>query len=288
MARINLLDFNFPVRDPYETVDQVHARLRPWFKKYIFQKEKSENGYVHWQGRGSLIKKAVHDKIKGQLGFHNDPTTNEEFKKKSFQYVMKEQTRIDGPWDDRDYDEPAVMTRQLESFLQLPLRPYQQQIKDMITVPCDRSIIVIYDPIGNSGKSIFSEYLEYLKVAYEIPTFDKLEDIMFCVMGLKTYPCYIVDMPRGLPKRSLSQFYSGLECLKNGVAYDKRYQFRKRRFDRPHIVVFTNVLPKWNLLSLDRWKPYRMLSDYSMTPMTIKRTPVLPDVLPVLGVLRPL
>jgi hypothetical protein len=60
-----------------------------------------------------------------------------------------------------------------------------------------------------------------------------MEDIMEFVMNFKAYPSYSVDMPRGMKKDKLGEFYSGLECLKNGYAYDKRYEGKRRRFDRP-------------------------------------------------------
>lgn len=60
-------------------------------------------------------------------------------------------------------------------------------------------------------------------------------------------------MPRGMKKDKLGEFYAGIEIIKNGVAYDKRYTAKKIRFDRPNIFVFTNMLPVFELLSKDRW-----------------------------------
>ena len=34
---------------------------------------------------------------------------------------------------------------------------------------------------------------------------------------------YAIDLPRGMNKKGLADFYSGIEVIKNGVAYDKRY-----------------------------------------------------------------
>lgn len=106
--------------------------------------------------------------------------------------------------------------------------------------------------------------MEYEGLAYEVPPFRLMEDIMQCAMGVKAQKCYIIDMPRALKKDKLSEFYSGLECLKNGVCYDKRYSFKKRRMDRPQIAVFTNVEPCWAYMSLDRWEIYDMKPDFSL------------------------
>lgn len=94
-----------------------------------------------------------------------------------------------------------------------------------------------------------------------------MQDIMQCCMGIPGQKCYIIDMPRALKKEKLAGFFSGLEALKNGVMYDKRHSFKKRRIDRPQIVVFTNSYPDTSLLSPDRWVIYTMrerdLSQYA-------------------------
>lgn len=125
----------------------------------------------------------------------------------------------------------------------------------------DRHINIIYDVRGNLGKSIMCEYLEYEGLAFEIPPFRLMEDIMAFIMNFKVYPCYMVDMPRGMKKDKLGEFYSGLETLKNGLAYDKRYEGKKIRFDRPQIFVFTNSLPDFNLMSPDRWRVMETTAD---------------------------
>jgi hypothetical protein len=50
------------------------------------------------------------------------------------------------------------------------------------------------------------------------------------------------------------QFYSAVETIKDGYAYDDRYSFKEKVFDCPNIWIFCNVLPDLNLLSMDRWK----------------------------------
>jgi hypothetical protein len=171
-------------------------------------------------------------------------------------------TRVDGPW--RDTDEVKVLTRQLKQFMTYELYDWQKEIIGLTQSIDDRSIKLIYDQHGNNGKSMLCEFLEYRGLAYEVPPFRQMEDLMQCVMEIKTYPCYIVDMPRGMKKDKLSEFYAGLESIKNGIAYDKRYHFRKKRFDSPQVLVFTNVLPIMDLLSKDRWEIYEMTPEKSL------------------------
>ena len=66
----------------------------------------------------------------------------------------------------------------------------------------------------------------------------------------------------------MGEFYAGLECLKNGMCYNKRYALMKR-FDRPAVVVFTNTLPEWSFMSADRWSPWIVNSDHTLSKLVI-------------------
>ena len=77
-------------------------------------------------------------------------------------------------------------------------------------------------------------------------------------------PCYLIDMPRALKKNNLSEFYAGIEVLKNGVTYDRRYSGKKRRMDRPNIICFTNILPDFRFMTQDRWVIWQMQDDQSL------------------------
>lgn len=246
--------------DHYEAMG-VMNRL---FKKWVFQKEKGEKtGYVHWQVRGHLWKKKTEAAARKEFatvhGGHWTITCNTVHTNNNFNYMMKDDTRLEGPWSDQDYEEPPVLTRQLQNFLTKTLYPWQQRVLDMCKEEDDRSIKIIYDPEGDAGKSIFAEYLEYYKLAFEMPPFRAMEDIMQFAFSFKAQKCYIIDMPRGMKKDKLGEFYAGLECLKNGVVYDKRYNGKKRRMDRPQIIVFTNTLPEFGLMTRGRWEVWDMV-----------------------------
>ncbi len=247
--------------------------IREWFagiaKKYVFQIEKGDSGYIHLQGRISLIKKRRKPELLNI--FRNttskiapmflEPTVKEEHKKLAF-YVLKEDTRIAGPF--ADTDEVKVLTKQLSIFQGYTLRPYQQSIIEKSQEFCMRTIDLIYDTTGNCGKSMLSEYMEYLGLSEEVPPFRLMDDIFQWVCTRPIKKSYIVDMPRGMKKDRLGDFYSGIEVIKNGVAYDKRYHATKIRFDRPRIFVFTNTLPNLALMSQDRWKIWVVDHDYTL------------------------
>lgn len=262
-----------------DDMEEIIAFLNGYCKKWVFQKEIGESGYLHWQGRVHLISSKTESALINMTGPKNHPamkgihwsiTSRDTHLNNNFNYVMKMDSRVDGPWKDEDYTEPAVMTRQLTNFLKCDLREWQTQIMQITATEDDRNITCVIDRIGNSGKSIFCEFLEYKRMALELPPMRSMEDIMAVVMGMPTSTCYIIDMPRAMKKEKLSEFYAGIECLKNGYCYDKRYKFRKRRFNRPQIIVFTNVEPKWDYMSLDRWKCFEMANDYSLDERDIE------------------
>ena len=245
--------------------DTVKTWCKEWGKKWVFQLETSEKGYVHWQGRISLIKKITKAgaiKKMAPLPMYFEPTITKEHQKESF-YACKAATRTDGPWRDDDVEKPPL-TKQLTEFLKLELRPFQANLKLECKKWDPRRIDIIYDSIGNCGKSMLSEYLEYENLAEEVPPFRAMEDIMGWVCTRPIKPVYIFDMPRGMKKDKLADFYSGIETIKNGIAYDKRYKAIKKRFDRPRVFVFTNTTPVFELLSMDRWVVWDMKPDYDV------------------------
>lgn len=260
-----------------DSPDYIVARLKAWCKKWCFQLELGgQTEYKHWQIRVSLASKIrptnhqlLIDKVFPGRGYWTPTSNGIHPNAKEFSYVMKEITRLEGPWCDTDV-EPPPLTRQLRMFMKHDLRPWQDTVLSWCSQEDDRSIKVIYDTIGNSGKSIFSEFLEYKGLALEIPPMRHMEDIMQCVMGQHIAKAYLIDMPRAMKKDKLGDFYSGLEALKNGIAYDKRYAFKKVRFDRPQVIVFTNTLPDFNMLSADRWEIWEMHLDYALKPWEAK------------------
>lgn len=240
-------------------------------KKYTFQREVSDTGYNHYQGRISLIKKRRQTEkhillklFKEILPNYLEPTTNPEFQTGDAFYCLKEDTRVEGPWTDTD--EKKVETYQLKLFSGWDLRPYQKKLVEMATQFSMRKIDLIYDPLGNCGKSLFSEYLEYQGLSEEVPPFRMMDDIFCWVASRPIKRCYVFDMPRGMKKDKLADFYAGIEVIKNGVAYDKRYTAKKVRFDRPRVFVFTNTLPNFELMSGDRWNVQVMTEDFDIIP----------------------
>ena len=253
--------WDFTLKADLEGLDEhiLKDNLRNKCKKFCFQLERGTSGYEHYQGRISLIKKKSLSSLKTL--FCNDSSNSCFWSKAHFSkttnackgdifYVTKEDTRIAGPWSDKD--EIKILTTQMELFLSWELYPWQHKAREIGQQFCLRSIDLIYDPKGNAGKSLFSEWMEYQGLAEEVPPFRLMDDIFQWVASRPIKGCYIIDMPRGMKKDKLGDFYSGIEVIKNGVAYDKRYSAKKVRFSRPKIFVFSNTLPEFSLMSADR------------------------------------
>lgn len=275
-GQLKRFDITIP-EDKYADWEDLHKKLVGWCSHFCFQKEKGESGYVHWQCRVQLIHKKTQAAMLTEVcpiiqghwsvtsnGVHPGP--------KMFCYVMKEDTRIDGPWDDTSLiQEKPPLTRQLRNFMEHDFYPWQKTCHELVQQEDDRWIHLIFDKVGNVGKSVFLEFLEYQGLAFEMPPLRHMEDIMEFAHSFPAQRAYIIDMPRGMKKDKLADFYAGLESIKNGVTYDKRYVGKKRRMDRPQIMVFTNMLPAFEFMSMDRWRIHVMSEDRSLTEYTAEQ-----------------
>lgn len=259
----------------------VASELNKIAKHWCFQHEKGEEtDYEHWQIRLSLHKKtrfeAFSREVMPVLPGYWSSTSAPVHAGNQFNYVMKAQTRVSGPWTDKDKDlrPPPVITKQLTNFLQKAAYPWQTAMWEHAQTYNERQIMYVYDPHYNSGKSVFAEWLEYKGLAEEIPPFQQMEDIMEFVMCQPVSSCYVIDMPAAMPKDKMRQMYSGIEMLKNGFLYDKRYNGKKRRIDRPQIMVFANQLPDTKLMAPDRWMVYYIQPDKQLVAYSASRHPL--------------
>ena len=253
----------------------LHRKLAGICKKFVFQLEKGRSGYLHWQCRVSMITKrtaaALITEIIPLIGGHWSLTSaNVHNGPKHFNYVMKEDTRVEGPWTDTTpCEEKPALTRQLREFMKTVkdgnMYDYQMYLYEQSTVYDDRKITLIYDPHGNSGKSRLVDLLEYEEKALYVPPLDSMKDISQYICCFETRECYCFDLPRAMKKEGkiLRGIYSGIELLKDGRMFDTRYTGKRRRLDCPQIYVFANGIPDWDLLSPDRWEILEIQKDKS-------------------------
>lgn len=248
-----------------EDSSKIIAWCRKYCKKWVFQREFCpKTGNLHFQGRISLGQKCRETNIKKDgLKFHFS-ITSEENKNNDF-YVTDEDKRADGesgPWSDKD--EVVYIPRQIREINSL--KNWQQDIVDRSSVWDTRTINILIDENGGIGKSTLVSYLRAYKIGRKIPAVNDYKDLMRMVCDMPTSSMYLIDMPRGMSKKGLVGFFSAIEEVKNGYAWDDRYKFTEKIFDCPNIWIFSNKLPDKDLLSADRWKLWEVDLEGNLSP----------------------
>ena len=249
----------FASADAYTTARDAFVKLA---KRWVFQAEECPStGTPHFQCYIKLITK-LRPKTLGKL--LNDLGMNGASCRRSsgagrialMTYAMKEESRVAGPWADRPLFFLTYKGHDLQC-MRNPL-PFQRQIMDMILAPPDdRSIVWIHDEIGNTGKSKLCKFLCFSKQAYIIP-FGTAQQIKTSVIMMGRHRCFLVDVPRTTGRdESLSEAFSCIESLKNGMVQSSMYGKHQQLFmEPPHVICFSNEYPCKYLVSLDRWAIY--------------------------------
>ena len=248
-------------------------QLKQIAERYTFQLEKGDTtGYLHYQGRMSLIKKHRKTelmKLFGSMPVPNylEPTVNATYYAGDMFYVSKTETRIDGPWDERETEK--YIPRQYRNMLD-KLYPYQKHIYDSADVFDTRTINMIYCPVGNVGKSTIASVCELYAKGIDLPPVNDAEKLIqsccdICEAKQIRNPSPIfVDLPRAMNKDRLNGIYTAIEQIKKGKLFDLRYKYKEYWIDSPQIWVFSNIRPDLSMLSKDRWKVYTINKDYSL------------------------
>ncbi|UYD39080.1 MAG: replication associated protein [Wigfec virus K19_227] len=238
--------------------EDVLVILQTHCKHWAFQLEKSETNEkkLHYQGRVSLIKKRRKQELFSAGIFpthvHISPTSNNAKKGEPF-YVLKAETRVEGPWTDAD-KKPSYIPRQIRD---ITLRPFQESVIASRTTFESREVNLIYDPEGASGKSTLRNYIAAHDLGRFIPFANDYKDIMRMIWTFEHQShqqLYVLDLPRALKKEKLFQMWGAIESIKDGYAFDERYKFKEIFFDSPVVWVFTNQEPDQDLLSRGRWR----------------------------------
>lgn len=255
--------WDFTIKRESTDVDSLKEKCRRHCKKWTFQSEAGEEtGYQHYQGRVSLKEKTrltgiikLFDPIVGHFTATSKANRDNAF------YVTKENTRIDGPWSDTDVE--VYVPRQYRGIID-NLRPWQQQIWDNRNVFDDRGINIVYDPIGNQGKSTLAALFDLHGMGIDMPPCNDGEKLVqsLCNILMKTSnrepKALFIDLPRSMDQSKLYGMYTAIEQIKKGKVYDFRYSYDSWWFDAPQIWVFCNEQPNTSYVSRDRWRFWRI------------------------------
>lgn len=263
MSAICVYDFRVSAAgDNAPDVTAVRKFLIPLCKKWTFQMEKGEqNGYLHWQGRFSLrapkrdkwMKARVFKAFAAEGVSHYVAPTSTQNKGNDF-YVLKEDTRVEGPFTDKD-DEPRYVQRRYQG---VPgIRPWQIEcleiLDDWESKKNERQVLLIWNRPGDEGKSWLTNYMiQVLGFKFLPPTLPKPNDWIRGIMN-QTHPgqiCKIViDVPRAMHRGNWWNIAQAVEQIKQGTVYDERNRWRWHTIEVPQIIIFTNKLPPQSVMS---------------------------------------
>lgn len=256
---VTTYDFTLKKDEDVDYLDVVKS-LRPLAKKWAFQLETSDSGYIHWQGRLSLFKK----RRKGELvailptlfkTMFLSPSSNNSLGE-CF-YMLKDDTRTAGPWTDQTEKERYI-PRQYRNKLE-NLFPWQQSVLDSKDVFNDRTVNFVYDPRGNNGKSTVASLMQLHYDGLDLPPISDHKELLQVVCDVliakeqRDPKLIFVDLPRSLDSKRLGPFMVAIEQIKKGHVCDVRHHYKEWWFDSPQIWVFANWKPDLRCLSADRW-----------------------------------
>lgn len=188
-------------------------------------------------------------------------------------YVMKDDTREEGPWYDPSYN-PRKRVRYEGNDLACmdnPL-PFQKKIMDMcLEEPNDRTINWIVSS-GNNGKS------KLMKKMRMDPAYDMARIPMGTATQIKTsivnkgpHRIYMMDLPKSQGKdERLQDTFSAIEELKNGWVETAMYgKSEDLLMEPPHVWVFSNQWPNLKLATADKWAVWHLDENNEMSRIGI-------------------
>lgn len=233
-----------------------------WGKSWCFQKELgAATQKLHFQGIISLKTKRTKSEclsVMDKLPEYFEPVVNSSLRagSESF-YVTKPDTRVDGPWSDKDVVQFIPYQYQ---GLETRLYPWQQHIWDTSETREPRTVNLILDRAGCQGKSTLASLMELHGRGIDMPPVNdadkliqSLADILIATEN-RDPKCVFIDIPRAMKQDKLFGMYTAIEQIKKGKVVDTRYSYKQWWFHSPQVWVFTNTVPDMTYLSADRWK----------------------------------
>lgn len=240
-------------------------------KAYVFQSEIGECGTLHLQGFVMLEKPMriteLNTHFKCVLG-HVHWEKRKGSVKSCIAYCTKQETK-DMDLKDMYFNKSIQVPTKLNIITKL--KPWQKSLDDIcLEIPDDRTIIWVFDPVGNNGKTCFCKYMYNTHNAL-LCTGGKISDIS-CMLSLaqkagRDLNCkntFIFNFPRSAERIS----YKCIEAVKDGLLFSPKYESSTLVFNSPHLICFSNSMPDIEQLSLDRWKFYIIKYD-NLLPYSI-------------------
>lgn len=249
--------------------DVIEKAVRGWCKKWCYQLEKGDDGYIHWQMNVALIKKRrlqeILPKLKAAgLNFGYMSPLSQEGRENL--YCMKEDTRIAGPWSDQDKKPKYIQKR----FRDAELKGWQMRLITTLRIlknaRNDRNIILVQDE-GGQGKSFFKNWARGQDDVVTVPsTFSTANEMIEFLCSKKEIVegwegIILMDVPRATSIKHWYTLAAGLECIKQGFLHDKRYRCQEKVIEPPQMACFCNTMPPEDCMTRDVFKIFDKTSE---------------------------
>ena len=133
-----------------------------------------------------------------------------------------------------------------EEMRQVVLRDWQSDALNRLKCQNNRQILFIIDPVGNSGKSFFANYLRAIFGAFMCDT-TKYADVLYAYDSEK----YVaIDL---CPQMVEYLNYGTLETLKDGFGFSPKYRSCMKHWPPAKVIVFTRNNVDETKMSRDRY-----------------------------------
>lgn len=254
-------DFRITRKSQLPFHEDVIAVMNSKAKRFCFQYEQGDDTLLfHIQGRCSFktekTKAAASLIMKGLAGkqgsYFVEPTVKAVALAKDEYYVMKDDTRIDGPWTDRN----VKRRYQQKRFRNSTMKPWQQKLWDHVKdLEDDRHIIFVKDE-GNAGKSWLRGWMfTHSKKVINVPTNIDQEDQVGCFITNFTSDgdeiIITMDVPRGTSPKRWFALCRTMKTIKQGFLFNWKNNATERVIEPPIIICFCNDYPPVGALTED-------------------------------------
>ena len=276
MSRKPLLFWSVTLSQNYNalpSVDRTKVILAEFSKQWCFQLEKgSKLEKLHYQCRmileePQMLATMLHCFECRGFNVHDVtflPESNKSIEQGGLSfYVMKDDTRVDGPWCDPTYKPPKPpdwIPEMCQTIRDHP-RPWMSSLLTKLAGPAHhRKIIWIctLHGLGGVGKSLFTTYLEAANIACYLGDGTPIQ-LKEGTIAEGEWPAYTLDLPKTFAHDNrLGDYINTLETIKNGFIKTAMHGKRKKLMmeRRPHVIGFANIHPPFGMMTEGRFEVY--------------------------------
>ena len=202
--------------------------------------------------------------VLGTEDFHLEVARGTKNANLKYVYAVNKEHQIGWVVYAKEAPEPAGFCRRKRDnllWLRSNMKPWQRDIHERVMGSSSfRDILWVWEPKGNTGKTYLAKYLHFFHGA--ILTGGKGADMKHAIARWKQitghYPVTIlIDLARS--DQITKEGYRTIEQMKNAIFFSGKYDSGMvAAVNPPHIIVFANVPPQRQHMSLDRWEVRRI------------------------------